>query len=189
MTGAARHAVVERRLDGSVAKFRVKGLRLYFGFEAFPGREIAVVDLAPLLQVEARIGKLADSHGARRCSEFQRACVFPLPFVGIVGCGRRILKIAGRIAISGFAYGFEQFVIARAIIHAECLFQFLFGAARLPRRTALGIINDAPGAEAVGALARVQDAVPVQQHGQALLQDVGMKTPISGSGKEPDLAA
>src|SRR5690349_18209991 len=83
MTGTARDADEERRLDGAVGDLayarvgRRTGLPDHRSRKALPRSEIAV-ELFPARAIESRIGKLAKSENTHRRSELQIARRLPL---------------------------------------------------------------------------------------------------------------
>ena len=100
-----------------------------------------------------------------------------------------ILEAAGRVDVAGLADVFQQHFVAGAPVETV---GFLGRAGRAVGRAGLAagrVVDDAPGPEAVVALVGAQDAEPVDQHADALLEGVGVEAVVAGGGLEPDQAA
>src|SRR5215472_8098865 len=108
--------------------------------------------------------------------------------MNVIGSGRSIIKLAGRIAITGLANIVEQLVIAGTPVKAKGLFQFFAWTIGCARSAAFRIINNAPGMEAIVALFRIKNAIPIEQHRKSLRQDIRVEAAVSYCGIEPDFA-
>jgi hypothetical protein len=109
--------------------------------------------------------------------------------VRVVRVERGILEAAGRVDVAGLADVFEQHVVARAPVEAIGFIGRLGRAVGVARLAAGRVVDDAPGPEAVVALVGTQDAEPVDEHADALLEGVGVETVVAGRGLEPDQPA
>jgi hypothetical protein len=198
VAGAAGGADQEGRLDrgvGQLARPLVgfdAGRRGLGGGEAGPGGEVAVERL-PLGGVEARVGELAQAEGAGRGAETQvarRGALVYLAALGVrvVGVERGVLEAAGRVDIAVLADVFEQHVVARAPVETVGFVGRLGRAVGIARLAAGGVVDDAPGPEAVVALVGAQHAEPVDEDADALLEGVGVETLVAAGGLEPDQA-
>src|SRR5688572_23262058 len=107
--------------------------------------------------------------------------------MGIVAIGRRFPVIAGRIAIAGAADELQQLLVAGAPVETIRFFQALGGATDAAWDAAAGVVDDAPGAEAIVTLTAVEHAEPIDQHTDALLKGISMKAAVTGGGLVPDL--
>ena len=103
------------------------------------------------------------------------------------GVDRSILEVAGRITVPVAADVLQQLVVARAPVEAVGVVETPGRTAGAAGNAATGIVDDAPGGEAIVALLRIQHAVPVDQHADALLKDVGVEARVAGGGLVPDL--
>ena len=107
--------------------------------------------------------------------QLESAAGLALALVRIVGAGGSILKVAARVAISRPAYGLQQVIVTRTVIHAECLGKALLRAPFAAWSAAIRIVNDSPGTETVGPLIGIQDSIPIQRYRQPLRKHVGVK--------------
>src|SRR5258706_6922483 len=106
----------------------------------------------------------------------------------VVRVGRCIREIAGEIAIAFAADELEQFLIAGTPVETVGLFRCLCGTSLASGLAASGIVDDSPRAQPVVALVRVEHAIPVDEHADALLERVSMKAAVACGRLVPDLA-
>jgi hypothetical protein len=104
----------------------------------------------------------------------------------IVGVERRILQAAGGVDVARLADVLEQHVVTGAPVEAVGFLDRLRRAVGIAGLAAGRVVDDSPGPEAIIALVGAQDAEPVDQHADALLEGIGMKAVVAGSGLEPD---
>jgi hypothetical protein len=159
---------------------------------AIPGAESAPVDLAPGGGVEARIGKLAKSHGPGRGPKGQMAGVLPLVLASICGVGMigrqgGILEVAGRVPVPRLADELQELVIAVAPVEPIGLLRVLGGAAWAPRPAAAWVVHQSPNGKPLTALVAAQHPPPVDEDPHPLLEDIGVEAVVAGGGLVPDL--
>ena len=185
----------ERRLDRTVGQpversvARLRVLRQNAAV-ALPARQ-AAIDLEPARLVEAGVRKLAVSQcaGRRPKGEIARRLALVLGFVvWIRRIDRRFLVVAGRIAIARLADVLKQFLVTWAPLEAVGLLEVRGGTALRPWYATPRVVDDSPRRESVTALAGIEHAIPVDQHVDALLKDVGVKARIARRGLVPNLA-
>ena len=199
VAGAARCPDQEGRLDRGVGQlahalvgFDAGGGGLGRG-ETGPRGEVAV-QLLPPGGVKARVGELADAEGAGRGAELQitggmtliRLAALTVWIIGVKG---GILEAAGRVDITRLADVLEQHVVAGAPVETVGLLGRLRRAFGIAGLAACRVVDDAPGPEAVVALVGAQDAVPVDEDANALLEGVGVEPFVAAGRLEPDQPA
>ncbi len=111
------------------------------------------------------------------------------PAVWIIGVEGGVLEAAGRVDVTGLADVLEQHIVARAPVETVGLLGRLRRAFGIAGLAAGRVIDDAPGPEAVVALVGAQDAVPVDEDADALLEGVGVETLVAAGRLEPDQPA
>ncbi|EXI65491.1 MAG: hypothetical protein AW08_03162 [Candidatus Accumulibacter adjunctus] len=151
----------------------------------------AAVELLPARGVEARIGELANSQGAGRGTELQVAGRMPLVelaalAVRIVGIERRVLEAAGRVDVAAPANVLEQHVVPRAPVEPVGLVERLRRAIGFARPAAGGVVDDPPSPETVVALVGTENAEPVDEDADTLLESVGVEAVVARRRLEPD---
>src|SRR4030095_14537097 len=155
-----------------------------------PARE-AAVDLEPACLVEARIREFAITQRAGRGPEREIARRLPL-ILGLVvwtrGIERSVLEIAGRVAIAGPADKLQQLVVAWTPLESVRFFEALRRAVLAARNATTRIVDDSPRGKPVCVFLGIQDSVPVDQHVDALLEDVGVEPCVSCGGLVPNFA-
>src|SRR5262249_8052720 len=101
---------------------------------------------------------------------------------------RRVLQPARRIGVAVLADIAQQDIVSGAPIEAVGLLHRSRGAVLVAGLAARGIVDDSPRAETVVALVGTQDAIPIDEHADALLEGVGVEAIVSGGRLEPDQA-
>ena len=193
---AARGPDQKRRLDrtvGQAVQRRVARLRILRQCTSitFPARQ-AAVDLEPARLVEARVRKLAIAQCSGRSTECKIARRLALVLrlvVRISRIDRRFLEVARRIAIAGASDELQQLIVAGAPLESVGLLEAGGRTILRSRNAAARVVDDSPRSEAIVALVRVEHAIPVDQHVDALLEDVGVKPGVSRGGLVPNLAS
>ena len=191
MAGAAGHAEQKWRLDRSVgqAPATIVGPRGILGDGArisVPGPECAAVQLAPAGWLESRIWKFPQTHGAGRGTEGKVAGVCA-PVGRIIG--RRVLEVAGGIAIARLTDERQQFRVTVTPVEAVGFFVALGGTAVRAGPATTRVVDQAPDIETFVALVAAQHPPPVDQDAHALLKDIGVKAIVARSRLVPDFAA
>ncbi len=196
MAGAAGHADQERRFDrtvGEAAHLAVRILRIpgELAAKSLPAC-LAAVQPGPALRIETRIGEFAQAEGAGGSPEREIAGRLALVFglvMHVARIDRRIRKIACGIAITFATDILQQRLVARAPVEAV-------GFVERPGRTsfvtgfaAAGIVDDAPCVQPIVALFRIEHAIPVDEHADALLEGISVEAAVAGGRLVPDLAA
>ena len=101
---------------------------------------------------------------------------------------RRFVEVARRIAIAGTSDELQQLIVAGAPLESVGLLQRRGRAIFRSGNAATRVVDDSPRGEAVATLFRVEHAIPVDQHVDALLEDVRVKPGVARGGLVPDLA-
>src|SRR4030095_9393234 len=117
--------------------------------------------------------------------EIAGALALVLRSVRIVCRDRYVREIAGRIVVVGPADVREQIIVARAPVEAVGVVPGLGRTVVRSGHAAAGIVDEAPAGETLVALIGIEHAIPVDQHAETLLEDIGVKTRVSRRRVEP----
>src|SRR5688572_2649017 len=99
-----------------------------------------------------------------------------------LGIKWRVFERTRWILIARLADMRQQIGVSGAVVESVGLVQALDRTIRRARRAALRVVDDAPGFEALAARGRIEDAVPIDQYTEALLEHIRMEAVVSGGG-------